>query len=374
MASAITLYSMEYYIEESAQVLLANLRRSKELTAKLVRFFSRGHYSRIDLIASGSSYNACCAARDFMRKYLSLEIRVFTPFTYEHYEMEKRDGLLPLVISQSGSSLNSLQALCKMKEYGLPAIALTGNLNSDIKDYADLVIEYGVGSEKNVYVTKGVVTLMEFLMLFSLEAAVETKRITEEVYKNALEQIEQAAGMNRVMYEKAKEFCARNYKALTSMHQAYVCGCGPNFGTALEGALKIGETIKVPTGAYEVEEFLHGPNIQLTPSYTVFLIAAGNSTNARISEIYLATTRITDRVFLITNDQSLKGKQILTVPEGLMEEVSPLYHVVLFQYLADRPTTDLVLWKEHPLFDEMEAWIHSKSPSYEERRKQEKKI
>lgn len=372
MADAITPYSMEYYIEESSQVLLENLRRSKELTAELVRFFLKGNYSRIDLIASGSSYNAGCASREFMKKYLGMEIRVFTPFTYEHYEMERRDDIFPLVISQSGSSLNSLQALSKLKEYGLPAIALTGNPESDVKDWADLVIEYGVGTEKNVYVTKGVVTLMEFLMLFSLEAAVETKRITGEAYRDALGEIEKAAGMSQVMYEKAKQFCTRNYKELSSMHQAYLCGCGANFGTALEGALKIGETIKVPTGAYEVEEYLHGPNIQLTPSYTVFLIAAGDKTSARISEIYKATTRITDRVFLITNDQNLKGKQVITVPEGLMEEASPLYNMVLFQYLSDRLATDLIRWKEHPLFDVMEAGIHSKSASYEMRRKKEK--
>ena len=49
------------------------------------------------------------------------------------------------------------------------------------------------------------------------------------------------------------------------MTNAYVCGVGANLGTASEGALKFGETVSIPTAAYEVEEYIHGPNIQIDP-------------------------------------------------------------------------------------------------------------
>ncbi len=354
-------------------MLKENIERSKELTIRLVDLFLKRDYSIIDIAASGSSYNGAYSARMYMKKYLDIEVRVTTPFSFEHYEFRKRKDIFPIVVSQSGSSLNSIQALQKLKDNGMPAISLTGNPESDIKDYSDVTIEYGVGIEKDVYVTKGVVTLMEFLMLFSLEAALRKNKITAGTYGNAMEQLKKAADLSHTMYGNSQSFYRQNYKGLSSFHQAYLCGCGANYGTALEGALKIGETIKVPAGAYEPEEYLHGPNIQLTPSYTVFFIASGTRTSGRISEIYRATREITDNAYIITNDASLRGKQVILVPEGLDEDASPLYNVVLFQYLSCHMTTELVRWKEHPLFHKMEARIHSKTASYEKRRKKEKR-
>lgn len=53
---------------------------------------------------------------------------------------------------------------------------------------------------------------------------------------------------------------------------------GANLGTACEGALKFGETISIPSFAYETEEYIHDPNIQMTPAYSVFLIDGGEGT------------------------------------------------------------------------------------------------
>ena len=52
---------------------------------------------------------------------------------------------------------------------------------------------------------------------------------------------------------------------------------GANLGTACEGALKFGETISIPSFAYETEEYIHDPNIQMTPAYSVFLIDGGET-------------------------------------------------------------------------------------------------
>lgn len=55
------------------------------------------------------------------------------------------------------------------------------------------------------------------------------------------------------------------------MEKAYLIGAGANYGTALEGAVKIGETVHILAVGYEVDEAIHGPQIQLTPNYNLFL-------------------------------------------------------------------------------------------------------
>ena len=56
------------------------------------------------------------------------------------------------------------------------------------------------------------------------------------------------------------------------MSWVYSCGAGANYGTALESALKMGETIHIPSCCYEIEEYIHGPNLQLTPQYNVIFL------------------------------------------------------------------------------------------------------
>lgn len=364
--------TMEYYIKESSAVLKKNISNSKKLTDSLIEMFDKKDYEGINIIACGSSYNAAVCASYFMEKTLKIPVNVVTPFSWENY-YSQRKNLFSFVITQSGASTNSLSALQKMKETGIPAIGITGNPENDIKDVAQYVINYGVGGEDNGYVTKGVVTLIEFLILFSIEAALKIKRITIQSYGDFMRQLVISSDENANVYKNAKEFYYRNYKELTSMDKAYICGFGPGYGVALEGALKIGETIKIPSVAYEAEEYIHGPNIQLTPNYSVFFVDCGDESANRLFDIYEATKQITDRTYLITANENIQGNRVMHVSADVIPEMRPIYMVVLFQYIAFRVTTDLNKWKEHPLFSEFEKRVHCKTEKYESFCKEQEK-
>ena len=146
--------TMKDYILETPKAVLENIHRSKELTHPLVDAFTKKAYKRIIVVASGSSCNATHLARLFMMKYLDMEVKVVTPFTFTNYEYNVTDEDFVFCISQSGCSTNTIKALRKCKELGIQAIGLTGNVESDFKTEADLVVDYGVGIEYVGYVTK----------------------------------------------------------------------------------------------------------------------------------------------------------------------------------------------------------------------------
>ena len=77
-----------------------------------------------------------------------------------------------VVVSQSGYSLNALDAIKVIEAKGRRCIGLTGDVNSDLGKVCDVVANYGVGRETVAYVTRGVTTLALFFMLFAVEAAV----------------------------------------------------------------------------------------------------------------------------------------------------------------------------------------------------------
>lgn len=156
----------------------------------------------------------------------------------------------------------------------------------------------------------------------------------------------------------------KNIKTFTSMTNAYTMGCGANFGTELEGALKIGETVQVPSVAYELEEFIHGPNLQITPNYTLFFIDGNDISSHRIAEIYHASRAVTDRVFVLSNNPEIDDEHAVRYTGTVSELLSPLAFLPFFQVIAFLATDKLRIWLKHPLFAEFQNRVDAKSASY----------
>ena len=84
-----------------------------------------------------------------VEKYLGVDVTIISPYTFAYYPRLSEDDFV-FVISQSGYSKNALDALDVLKKLNRKTIALTGDLNSDIKNHADVVIGY-VDEEKEGY-------------------------------------------------------------------------------------------------------------------------------------------------------------------------------------------------------------------------------
>ena len=113
-----------------------------------------------------------------------------------------------------------------------------------------------------------------------------------------------------------------------------------------------------------VEEYIHGPNIQMTPRYSVFLIDGGEGTE-RIHRIFEGTQIVTDNAFLLTRCADYKDEHnVMYVPMDVPEEITPLCWLPFFQMTACRLTDDLDRWNKHPLQRAMEKFVSSKSANY----------
>lgn len=349
--------TMLSYIEETPVQLELNNKNSKELTKELVNLYLQKKYKTIWIVASGSSSNASNCAKPFMMKYLDCNVEIVPPNTFLYSDLTYTDNDFIVVISQSGCSTNSIAALKKLKYINKTAIGITGNVNSDFKDYADIVIDYGVGVETVGYVTKGVTTLAQFLMLFALEAS----------GKGFIEELNDIPNRHKIIQEETNAFYEKNKALLTSMTVSYACGFMQGYGIATEAALKIGETVQIPSFAYEAEEFIHGPNLQLTPNYTLFFIDDLSKGSKRLEQIYLASRSVTDRCFAITNSKLVDDDHAIRLPFEIKEPLlSPLYLLPFFQILAYRITTDLNKWHRHPMFKDFEKLVSCKTEKIKE--------
>ena len=156
-----------------------------------------------------------------------------------------------------------------------------------------------------------------------------------------------------------------NKQKLLSMERVYLIGAGANYGTALEGAVKIGETVHILAVGYEVDEFIHGPQVQLTPNYNMIFLDPGDETSARIQQAWKAAHKMTDRVFILSNNQMLQGAGVMRVPHLVSEPLSPLYSLAFVQLTAYYVAQTNDTWHQHPLLEDFKAVLSGKSASYE---------
>ena len=357
--------TMQDYVEQTPSVLTENLSRSQSLVAPLIPILKQKNWRILRLVASGSSSNASWCARPALRHLLGMEVLVTPPHTFAHYENEPAADELIMVISQSGCSTNSLEAVQVLRDKGHFTIGLTANPESDMKMCCDLVVDYGCGIEEVGYVTKGVSTLALFLQLFALEGGLALGRITPEQAQQYREALSSAISINSSCIDKTHPFIEQHYMEFSSLGTTYVCGAGPCFGVAREGALKLGETIQNPAFAYETEEYIHGPELQLTPNHTVFLLDDGGSASQRIRDLWRATCLVTHRSYLITCcENPPEDSRVLHLPNPGNADTVPLCFLPFFQLLSYRMTEDKHLWHKHPLCAQLEHRVSGKSASY----------
>lgn len=345
------------YIKEAPGVARDNISRRSKLVAPLVAACGEGIPSRITIVASGSSSNASLCARPFMRSCLpACDVRVINPFTFVHYEREFLKDEFAVVVTQSGLSTNAIEALDHLRSNGVPAICLTGNTKADAADHADIIIDYGVDVELVGYVTKGVTTLALFLMLFAIELSGADDRVPELI--DAIDASEAVARVTEAFY-------LDHLKDLTSMSVCYCMGAGSTWGVASEGALKIGETIHIPSLVYEVEEFIHGPNLQLTPEYTTVFFDAGDASSNRVKQVWRAAREVTDRAYLVTCDDGMKGLDgVLAVPALCNPMTASLAFLPFVQLISYFVSDALGSSKQHPLLRRFKKVAASKTENF----------
>lgn len=349
------------YVLETPDVIRRQL--ADDPAAPLAEAFLAGKYSRVRIVACGSSRNGSLIARHTLRWLLGREVTVTEPYTFCAYEHELADDEFCFVVSQSGYSTNSLEALSVIREAGRQAIGVTGDPESAFREASDLLVDYGVGYEGVGYVTKGVTSFAVFLMLFGARVALAEGRMTDAEHAAFLAQLDAIAGAFADVAEKSAGLIESRYKELSSLERVFIVGAGTNYGVACEGALKLAECLQIPAQAHELDEYLHGPDLQLTPAYAVFFVAVGQRDWSRTRQMVEATRIVTDHVFYITDDPEAVRPDIL-LPRLEPELAAPLAALAFFQRATWQMTEDKQVWRKHPLVREFDRKLAAKSEGY----------
>ena len=228
--------------------------------------------NEIKICACGTSYHAGLASSYLFERLSKIKcsIEVASEFRYKEPLLTK--DTLFVVISQSGETADTLEALKMAKNAGLKTLVICNVDNSSMTRVADFTILTRAGIEKGVASTKAFSTQTAVLWMLSLYFAQIKETISKEKLENevnTLREVPKALKVHENIHEKAKRLSKRYLHG----HGFFFIGRDVFYPLALEGALKLKEISYLHAEGYPAGEMKHGPIALADPElFTIALM------------------------------------------------------------------------------------------------------
>ena len=146
--------SMIGYIQDQGRALKATFENRAVYCNPFCQIFQERDIRKIYLLGSGTSYNAATAIKQYLEMYLPVEAEVMIPTVFTNHAKINRnciynqDEILVVGISQSGTSVSTIEAMKKAKQEGYYTVAITEATESLITKEVDRVVKLTCGKEE----------------------------------------------------------------------------------------------------------------------------------------------------------------------------------------------------------------------------------
>ncbi len=212
----------------------------------------------IKICACGTSYHSALASSYLFERLAKIPCSVEIASEFRYKEPLLSQNTLFIVISQSGETADTLEALKMAKKGGLKTLAICNVDNSSIVRTSDRSILTRAGIEKGVASTKAFATQTMVLWMLSLfigkiKGTTDAKIAKSE--KDAMLHIPKALLIPDGLHEKIHRLSKRYLHG----HGFFYIGRDLFYPLALEGALKLKEISYLHAEGYPAGEMKHGP-------------------------------------------------------------------------------------------------------------------
>src|SRR2546422_258070 len=290
---------------------------------------------RLVIVACGTSWHAGLVGRHVLEELAGIPVSVEYASEYRYREQPRLPGTLTVVISQSGETADTLEALRAAKAAGSTAIGIVNVVGSTIAREADGGIYLHAGPEIGVASTKAFTSQVVALLLLGLYLGRE-RGLTRDRGRRVVEQLVRLPDLVARTLALAPEVqrLARHY---ADARNALYLGRGVNFPVALEGALKLKEISYIHAEGYPAAEMKHGPIALIDENMPVVFVAPRDHVYQKVVSNMHEVRARGGRIIAVTSegngDLSGLADHQLRVPQ-CPPLLSPVLTVVPLQLLA----------------------------------------
>ena len=293
--------------------------------------------SGVKILACGTSYYAGLTAKYWIESIAGVVCDVEIASEYRYRDAYADPNHLVVTISQSGETLDTMEALKYAKSLGHQhALSICNVRESAIPRASELVFYTRAGAEIGVASTKAFTTQLVSLFALAVTLGKVRGRVSAEQEAQYLDELRHLPGsvqhaLNLEPQIKAwsSQFAAKN--------DALFLGRGLHYPIALEGALKLKEISYIHAEAYPAGELKHGPLALVDENMPVVVIAPNDVLLEKVKSNMQEVRARGGELFVFADADShfvdSDGVHVIRTPRHV-GVLSPIVHAIPVQILA----------------------------------------
>ncbi len=207
--------------------------------------------SRIVLVGCGSAGNAALAGTYFFSEIAATDA-VFVPASeYQYRAATWGPGTLVIALSQSGETLDVIEAVSDAKRRGARLAAIVNTPNSTLERMVDCRVLIGAGLEQCVLATKSYTAMLATLLLTA-------SAVSDRWSEGAKSVATAAAAIENVLNPRSYAAIVEIGRHCATVNHLFAIGRAVHYPSALEAALKIKEVSYIHAEGFAAGELKHG--------------------------------------------------------------------------------------------------------------------
>ncbi len=290
---------------------------------------------RVIIVGCGTAYYAGLVGEYMLEEFagIPVEVELASEFRYRAPVLNQKTALI--AISQSGETLDTLEAIREGKRKGALTLGIVNAVGSTIARETDAGVYNHAGPEVSVASTKALVSQLTALALFTVFLG-RQRAMSEETGKEITAELKKLPAKLKAILGRTADIEVLAKKYASSRDFLFI-GRKYNYPVALEGAIKLKEISYVHAEGYSAGEMKHGPIAMIDEHFPTFALAPHDSVYEKVvSNIHELKARKGPVVALVTEGDTRVAEladDVIAVPKTL-EMLSPILNVVPLQLFA----------------------------------------
>ena len=285
------------------------------------------------IVAAGTSYYAGLTAKYWIEQIAGVATQVEIASEYRYRSSVPNPQQLVVAISQSGETLDTLEALKHAQMLGhTRTLAICNVQESTIARTASRVFYTRAGSEIGVASTKAFTTQLITLFMLACTLAKHRQRLSqtdEQIYlhdcRELTHAVQETLGIEAQIRRWAKDFIGKQH--------ALFLGRNLHYPIALEGALKLKEISYIHAEAYPAGELKHGPLALIDNNMPVIVLAPQNVLLDKIKANAQEIRARGGELYVLTDSTDFAADNCIILPRHIAS-LSPILYSIPVQLLA----------------------------------------
>lgn len=302
----------------------------------------------ITVIACGTAMHAGLIGKYLIEKTCAVPVNVCMASEFMYSDPILSENTLVICVSQSGETIDTLEALKFAKRKGAMSLSIVNVKESSIARESDNVIYTNAGPEIAVASTKAYTAQVTVFYLITAKMADVRKNLNEEGLSKFINQLKKIPDSVDEVISK-KDAVHKISSALIEAEHTFMIGRGVDYISLLEASLKLKEISYIHSEAFASGELKHGTIALITDKTPVIsLLTQENLLAKQSSNIKEVQSRGAKVISFVRS--SLKTKDVgcsFELPD-LDDDFMPVACVVAMQLLAYYVSSDKGLDVDKP--------------------------